>query len=70
MTQLELLGLAGAGGGIDISVRGFKQIDLLGIAGAGKSKGAKLILRDAGLLSSLDRLGIAGANPGNVTFVF
>lgn len=70
MRQLDYVGIAGAGGGIEISVRGFNQLDLLGIAGAGKAKGAKLILRDAASLSQLDRLGIAGASPGNVIFVF
>lgn len=66
---LDLMGIAGAGGSLEISASGKTALDLMGVAGAGRKHGAKLVLRDCGHLTALDKMGVAGASPGNVTFV-
>lgn len=69
MTQLELLALAGTGASIEISAVGRSHLELLAIANVLKGKGGKLTVRDAGRMGQLERLALASANRGNVTFV-
>lgn len=69
-TTLNIQTIANAGGSIIISATKYTPLNLQTIANACKSKGSKLIVKDADKLTTLNCQTIASTNPGNVFFDF
>lgn len=67
---LSLKGIASSGGSVIVSAKDYDVLSLKGIATAGKDKGSNLTINDADALDTLSCKGIAGCNPGHVTFNF
>lgn len=68
-TTLDLMQIAGAGGGLDFDASTRPTLDLMQIAGAAANKGGRLIFRGLQNRTTLDLMQIAGAGRGTVQFV-
>jgi uncharacterized protein (UPF0303 family) len=67
-TTMDLMSIAGAGGGFDINVAGRTTMDLMSIAGAAAKSGARLTFRGLASRTTMDLMSIAGAGKGTVQF--
>lgn len=66
-SSLELQGIAGRGGGLEIDACQYSSLELQGVAGK-LQPGATMRLFNSDSKSSLELQGIAGRKPGQVIF--
>jgi hypothetical protein len=67
-TTDDLIRIAAAGGGFIIESTGRSVNDLIRIAAAGSTHSARIVIRNAGRLSTEDMIRIGAAGKGSVQF--
>lgn len=69
-TVTDLRAIAGSGGGMILSARGFTTTDLRSIAASANSGGGQITMRDLAGLTVTDLRAIAASGGGRVVFDF